>query len=152
PAPADGVLPEARLRLMHAERYRLTHRRAVVLGVETLVVESVAHLVHDSEYRLVEVADLEPRGDPAIARPKPAAKRMRGRVEPPAGEVESERRRDGLAVDALAVDREFAVEGLAIGLARRVGYRRNKRYEVVPKRAEERSQFASLRARLVLVE
>jgi hypothetical protein len=45
PAPTDQVLPQPGLGLVHTQRGGLTHGRAVVLGLEALLVQSMAGLV-----------------------------------------------------------------------------------------------------------
>ena len=55
PAPPHGILPEARLRLVHAQRDRLAHGRAEVLGRQPLLVEPMADLVQNAEERVAEI-------------------------------------------------------------------------------------------------
>ena len=153
-APPHGVFPEPRLRLVDAERDRVAHRCAVVLGVEPLVVEAVPGLVEHAEHGVAEVVGLVADGDPAVARPDPGAERVRRGVEPPAVEVEADRRGHRLAEDPLAIDR---IAG-RVPQQRRIGPdpapedRLDQRDELAPQRREEPRDLDAGGARLVFVE
>src|SRR5262249_41886620 len=115
----DEVLPEPGLRLVHADRHLLAHRRPVVLGIEPLLVEAMLDLVEDREQPLAEAPRVEARGDPAVARSDAGRERVCAHVEAPAIEVEAHRGGDLLAERALALDREVALEDRDARLLRR---------------------------------
>src|SRR5690348_3633200 len=117
PAAADGVFPETRLALVHAERDGLAHRRAVVRRVEALFVEAVADFMQDAEERVAKLVRLVARGEPAVARPDAGAERMGRGVEPPALEVEADGRGHRLAEYFLALDRITPAQDRNIRLA-----------------------------------
>ena len=88
-AAGNGIFPEAGLRLVDTERNGLPHRRAVVLGVETLLVEAMPDFMEDSEERVAEIVFVVAGGDSAIPRSDARAERVGGYVQPSAMEVES---------------------------------------------------------------
>ena len=152
PAPSHGVLPEPRLRLVDAERDRLAHRGAVVLGIEALFVECVARLVEDAEEGVVEVANVKARGDPAVAGADPGAERVRGGVEPTAPEVETDGSRHRLAEDPLPFDRELTCDERPVRSHRGAGDRGDQRHQFLPERLEQRRDRVALSTGFVLVE
>src|SRR5262249_50382103 len=107
---ASLVLPQARLRFVDAQRGEAAQRRAVVSGIEALLVDGVAGLVQDAEKRLVEETRVVARGDAAVAGADAAAKGMRRHVQPAGREVEANRRRGRFAEYPLAVNGVIAFE------------------------------------------
>ena len=82
-AAPDVVLPQARLGFVNAQRDGGTERRAVVLGAQSLIVESVAGFVQHAVERLGEAAFIIARGQAAVAGAEAAAEGMRGGVDAP---------------------------------------------------------------------
>ncbi len=107
PAAADHVLPQPRLALVHAGRGTAAERRAVESGRDALLVHGVPGLVDGREQRLADVVQIDPRGDPHVARGEARRERMMRLVEPPALEVVAE------ALDHVAAERDLRrlVEG-----------------------------------------
>src|SRR4029078_1941699 len=65
--PSTAFLPQPRLGLVHADRGGLPHRSAVMLGVQSLLVERVPDLMKSGEETTGEVSRLEPHGEAAVA-------------------------------------------------------------------------------------
>src|SRR4051794_19664279 len=65
---ADRVLPQPGLGFVHAQRHCLAHRRAVMSGIESLLVESVPDLVQYAEEGVAKIARAIARGDAVVAR------------------------------------------------------------------------------------
>ena len=155
---------------MDPQRDGLAHRRAVVVGIEALLVEAVADFVEDAEERVAEVVLVVPGGDPAIARPDARAERVGGHVQPAALEVEADRRGDRLAEDSLAVARIEPVQDRSSAWrpanhssqpARRAmrlfapavsAILRDQGNKLAPQRLEENGQLGGRGAGLVVVE
>src|SRR5690606_28270010 len=96
-AATDFVLPQARLRLVDAQRNRFPHRRAVVLGIQPLFVKPMARFVQRAEKRIAELVRIVPSGQAAIPRPEARTKWMGGRIEPTALEIKADGGRGGFA-------------------------------------------------------
>src|SRR2546430_9204830 len=75
-APADQVLPEARLGLVDAGRRAVPQRRAVDLGAHALVVHGMSGFVDRAEEAFVEEVARDPGRDADVARPEACRKRM----------------------------------------------------------------------------
>src|SRR5688572_24895249 len=99
-APSDVVFPKTRLGFMDAHRAIMSERRAVMLSLQPLVVESVTRLVKHAVERLREIALIVARGQARVARPEAGAKRVRRGVDASGIEVKA----DGLG--------DFAIERL----------------------------------------
>ena len=81
-----------------------------MLGNQALLVDAVPRLVQDAEKRIVEVTQVVPRGDAAIAWAHATTKGVRRDIEPASFEVEANRRGRGLAEHLLALDRILAFQ------------------------------------------
>src|SRR5205807_2005952 len=149
---ADRVLPEARLRLVQAERSRFTHGCAVRGRIETLFVEAVANLMQDAEKPIVEAAALEACREPAIAGTNGGKERMRGRVEPPALEIKTERCGYLFAECALPVKRKVALQDRAIRAASGVRDGSDQRHQLAAKRLEQAGDVPAPGVGLIFVE
>src|SRR6186997_3012529 len=108
---------------------------------EVLLVERVAGLVQDAEKRFAEEARVKSCRDAAIAGSESRAEGVRGGVEPPSGEVETERRRRRLREELLTIDRVVALEDGTIGLSTALTDRADQRNEFPGEIGEERPQF-----------
>ncbi len=138
PAPADLVLPEARLRLVDAQRASTAQGVAELLTRQALLVDTVAGLVQDAEEGLVEVARIVARGEPAIAGTGAAAKWMGGHVQPAGVEVKPDGRGGRLAEEPLQLHRIFTLQDVAPGLARRPGDGGDQRHQLADARPRRR--------------
>src|SRR5262249_4962424 len=146
---ADEVLPQARLRLVHAERDRAADRGVLALHRQALLVEPVPGLVQDAEERRTEVVLVPAPGQAHVARAEPAAERVLRRVDPPAGKVEAEALRRLAREGELAFDREIAACRGGIGRAAGVGRGAYERHELVHELAEPARDVGRARAGFV---
>ena len=103
---ADHVLPEARLRLVQAERGGGAAERALDLARQALLVEAVAGLVQHREEAGEEVVLALARRQAHVAGREAGGERVRRLVEPPGLEVEADRRRQAGADGALLAARD----------------------------------------------
>src|SRR5262249_40877377 len=113
-ATTDAVLPEARLRLVDAERGPLPDRSALDGLADPLLVEAVAALVHRPEERLGEVALAQAGRQPHVARPEGGAEGVGRLVLAASLEVEAHPAEDGLAELPLPDERVAALEDRAV--------------------------------------
>jgi hypothetical protein len=79
---------------MDASRHTLAERRAIQLGVDTLLVHRVTSLVQRREQRVAKVVLVNARSDADVTSGKPTAERMMGEVQSAAPEIVAERFRD----------------------------------------------------------
>src|SRR5205085_615835 len=89
--PSDIILPQARLRFMDTERHSVTHRRAIMLGLQSLVVQSVSDLVHQRKKSASEILREVTHPDSYVARSNHRAEWMLHDVESSRLQVESKR-------------------------------------------------------------
>src|SRR5262249_8876291 len=123
PAAADGVLPQAGLRLMQAQGSPLPQRRALMVWIESPRLEALADLVQDSEEGITEVVRSVAGRDPDIARADRAEERMHGAIEPATLEVEADDRRHLLPEDPLPIGRKVAMQHCNLGSRSMIGNR-----------------------------
>src|SRR5262249_45216385 len=83
------------------------------LGVQPLIIDSVACFVQCPEEGVVKVVGMESRGDPAIPRPNDAAKRMRRHIESAGLELEADGLGGRLADSLLLLDGKVPAEYVA---------------------------------------
>src|SRR5687767_1271038 len=91
-AAAYSIFPQPRQGLVYAQRRRLAQRRAVMLGIEPLLIKAVPQLVQQAEERFGEVVLPVTRGDPRIARADGAEEGVRCGVQSPSVEIKAEGR------------------------------------------------------------
>ena len=95
---------------MVGQRHRLAEWGSVMVGIEALIIQRVPNLVQQREQSLGKVARMVSDGDADVPRPDRSADWVSADIEPPALEVEPQRRRDALEEQALSVDRKLARE------------------------------------------
>jgi len=146
-AAPDLVLPQARLRLVDAERHRLTGRRPLVRRRQALLVQAVPPFVHQSEEGGIEEGFVVAHGQPHIVRRERGAERVRGDVEPAGLEVEAHQLEDAPPEARLPRRRERAVEEVRAerpGAADLRGQRDQSRAQSVEDAAHLRRRHALL--------
>jgi hypothetical protein len=72
-----------------------------VIGIQTLLVETVPDLMKDGEQSTGEVVRVEPQDEPAVSRPDSGTTGVNSEVESSAGRVKPKRYCDCLAEGAL---------------------------------------------------
>src|SRR3954452_7732417 len=87
-----------------------------MLSRKVLLVEAMARFVKDAEECFVEESRIVARRDAAIAGARARTERVRGSIETAPIKVEPNRRRCGFSEDLLAIDREFPMGQVAIGV------------------------------------
>src|SRR5262245_29798544 len=110
PASSDLVLPHPRLRLVNAQRACRANRRAELLRIETLLVNSMSGFMQNAEQSFIEVVGVVARGDADVAWPHAAAEGVRRHIEPAGVEVEADGGCRFLTEDLLAIDRILAFQ------------------------------------------
>src|SRR5437660_7689627 len=123
-----------------------------MLGIETLLVEAMTELVQDAEEAVAEVLGVKARGDAAIKRADCGKERMRGRVEPAALKIESERRGYLLAERALPVNRIFTMDNCRIGLPAGIADDSNQRDQLAAENLKQPGELPGRGARFVFLE
>src|SRR6202021_892795 len=89
-AAGDHVLPQPRLAFMDACGNTTSKRRAFERRADALLVHGVAGLMERGEQRIAQIVLLDARGNAHVAGGEFGAKRMMGKIEPPAAEVVTE--------------------------------------------------------------
>ena len=148
---ADEVLPEPRLRLVHAERRRLAGRQPIPVATQSLLVQAVPRLVHDPEQGRGQEAFVPPGGDPAVIGTGGRTERMIRRVEPSALEVETDARRDLLHEAALDLDRIVPTKQRVVGTLPRLDAASHERHDARAQPAEDLGDRRPAGAGLVIV-
>ena len=148
---ADHVLPEARLRLVQAERGRVAAERALDRAREALLVEAVARLVQDGEESREEVVLVLARRQAHVAGREARRERMRRLVEPAGLEVEADRGGQARADGALHLRGIGAVHERVVGPGPRRD-RLRERHELVAQARQQRLETRHAHVGLVLVE
>ena len=87
---SDEILPEPRLRLVHAKRSRLAGRKSERIGPQALFVKPMTGLVEHAEQGGGKIRLVPARGESAVVWPGSATKRVLRGVDPPTGEVEAD--------------------------------------------------------------
>ena len=151
-AAPDQVLPQAALRLVHAERHGRAERAAGEPAGDAGLVEPVAELVQRAEVGAAEVVQVVARGDAHVAGRDPLGERVRRDVEPPPVGVEPDALEDVHHRATLVLDRVRPAERMADG-RRLVGRDlRHERDEPVDELAQQRAQPGGRHRRLEVVE
>src|SRR6516165_1953860 len=108
---------------MNPQRAGISHRRAVMLRVQPLLIKAMAYLVQDSEEPVAEILRAVTSRYPAIARADRAEKRVRRRIQPAAMEIKADGGGHFLAEEPLLFEREIAMQDgrvwLALGMRNR---------------------------------
>src|SRR5262245_28444573 len=90
-AVADRVLPQPRLRLMHAYGNRVSYRKSVGRWVKPLFVEGMADLVQDAEPAVAKLMKIKPCGNAEIVGTEAGKEGVWTGIEASAPAVEADR-------------------------------------------------------------
>ena len=151
-AAADVILPEPRLRLVHAHARRVGEQRPVQLARQPLIVERVAAFVQRREDRSQRIVGRRANRDADIVLADHHRERMRRAVESAAREVEAhvaKQRGTELPLAPLMVDP--ARQQLLVR-TRALRERGHERAQPRARRPQQRVEARAAHARLVLVE
>ncbi len=152
PAAAHQVLPHPRLRFVDAERNGLAQRQAELIGRQALLVNAVPRLVQRAEEGRVEEVLVVARRDAAVVRPERRAERMRRDVNPPAVELETDRRGRRLAEGFLRVHGKLASQERNVRAALACSDGRHERHELLAKVGQHAGDVRGDLLRLVIVQ
>ena len=151
PRAADHVLPEARLRLVEAERRDVAAERALDGARQALLVETVAGLVQDGEEAGEEVVLALARRQADVAGREACGERVRRLVQAPGLEVEPDRSGQAGADGTLGLRRVRAMHERVVGPRPR-GDLLHERHQLVAQTVQQRLETCHAHVGLVLVE